>query len=61
MSRTHKAILSQLSIKEREQLNKLPAKYKAVYELSIIESLPIEDACKKLAINYRSLKGYVTS
>lgn len=61
MSRTNRAILNQLSINEREQLNKLPAKYKAVYELSIIESLPIEVACKKLGISYNSLKGYVIS
>ena len=61
MSRTNRAILSQLSINERGQLNKLPAKYKNVYELSIIESLPIEDACKKLGISYNSLKCYVNS
>lgn len=61
MSRTNRAMLSQLSINEREQLNKLPAKYKNVYELLITESLPIEVACKKLGISYNSLKCYVNA
>lgn len=61
MSRTNQAILNRLSIKELEQLNKMPAKYKVVYELAVIENLPIETACKKLAVSYSSLKGYVNS
>lgn len=58
---SNRKLLSQLSIKERQQLNKLPAKYKVVYELAIIESLPIATACKKLAISYNSLNCYVNS